>query len=163
MNARELPRRDYEALKERTKELTKRFATLDEASRITCGRTDPARLSRFGNPHEHGMFAPIDIIADLEAHIGEPVVTALLADMLGYVLVPKKAAKGSSDIVQLLGNVAKESGEAIACLATLAIPDAQTPEAIQRALREIGEAQAVTAGAEKVLSEIEDRLVPRRS
>lgn len=161
MNApRELPRRDYDALKDATKELVKCFDSLEAAASIT--RADPARLSRFGNRHEQGMFAPIDVIADLEARLGKPVVTAILADMLGFVLVPKEEAKRRPDLAQHVGSVAKETGEAVSALAMLIDPAARTPQNIAKAQREIREAEERLAGADQVLDALASNVTPIR-
>lgn len=159
-DVRELSRREYEALKGATKALVKSFGSLEEAAGVT--RSDPARLSRFGNVHEKGMFAPIDVIADLEARLGRPVVTTILADMLGYVLVPKEDARRTPDLVQHVGMLAKESGEALSSFAVLADPVNRTPQNIARARQEIREAEEVFAGAEQTLDAIEDNIVQIR-
>jgi hypothetical protein len=158
--ARELSRREYEALKGATKALVKSFGSLEEAAGVT--RSDPARLSRFGNVHEKGMFAPIDVIADLEARIGRPVVTAILADMLGYVLVHKEEARSRPDLVQHVGCMGKETGEAVSAVASLIDPAARTPQNFAKAHKEIREGQEALAEAEEALNAIEGNVVSLR-
>lgn len=161
-SARELPRRDYDALKDATKALVESFANLAEAVEVTGGRSDKARLSRYGNRHEEGMFAPIDVIADLESRLGKPVVTAILADMLGFVLVPKEEAKRQPDFAHHVGSVAKETGEAVSALAMLIDPSARTAQNIAKAQREIREAEERLAGADQVLDALAGNVTPIR-
>jgi hypothetical protein len=151
--ARELPRRDYDALKEATKALVDGFASLQEAASIT--RSDPARLSRFGNRHEEGMFAPIDVIADLEARLGTPVVTSILADMSGFILVAKGEVRQQPDFLTHIGCVAKETGEAVSAVAEIVSAQGNQAQKIAKARREIRDAQAALAGAESDLSRLE--------
>lgn len=158
--ARELPRRDYDALKDATRLLVEGFSSLAEAASIT--RSDAARLSRYGNRHEEGMFAPIDVIADLESRLGKPVVTAILADMLGFVLVPKEEAKQRPDLAQHVGSVAKETGEAVSALAVLIDPATRTPQNIAKAQKEIREAEERLAGAEQILDALGGNVTPFR-
>lgn len=92
---RYLPKRDYDALADATRDLVshpKVGGCSRAAADITRG--DAARLSRYGNRHE-SMRAPIDVIADLEAAAGQPIVTSVLAELAGFHLVPKQRAEGS--------------------------------------------------------------------
>jgi hypothetical protein len=142
MNAeRFLPKRDYDRLADATHRLVnheKVGGPSRAASEYT--RSDPARLSRYGSRHER-MRAPVDIIADLEAAAGEPVVTTILADLQGFHLVPKCGAGQSVDFTRHLGAVAKETGEAVSALA-VAIADGEvTPQEAQDCIAEAEDAQ----------------------
>lgn len=100
---RYLPQRDYDRLAVATHQLVdhdKVGGCKRAAQDITRG--DAARLSRYGNKHET-MRAPIDVVADLEAAAGEPVVTRVLADLAGYHLVPKCVA--SADRADVLNHL----------------------------------------------------------
>lgn len=104
MNARQLPQRDYDRLKDATAELVEAAGGPKLAASVT--RADPARLSRYGNRHE-AMFAAIDMIADLEAEVGQPIVTRVLAELSGYQLVPSKSSAADPEhLARHLGEVA---------------------------------------------------------
>ncbi|MEP9376174.1 hypothetical protein ABLE91_05630 [Aquabacter sp. CN5-332] len=36
---------------------------------------------------------PVDVVADLEQDVGRPIITEILADLAGFVLVPKAQAE----------------------------------------------------------------------
>jgi hypothetical protein len=115
MNTRNLLGDDHLVLKAAYRDLLKAAGgPVYAAQNIT--RTDPARLSRYGNPNEQ-MFAPVDVIRDLEAHVGEPIVTRVLADQAGHVMVPKKAATRSVDFDQHLACIAKELSDLVGGIA----------------------------------------------
>lgn len=80
----------YAALKGAFRDLVQAAGGNVRAARVS--RADGGRISRYGAPHE-GMHAPIDVVADLEQDIGDPIVTRQLADIAGYVLVPKAQAE----------------------------------------------------------------------
>lgn len=56
---------------------------------IKIGCTTNMMLSNYGNPNNEDCFAPIDVVADLEAEVGTPIVTCKLADLMGFDLVPR--------------------------------------------------------------------------
>jgi len=111
--ARYLPLRDYLTLKAAVRRLVRICGGPHAAAAIT--RSDTSRLSRFGAPSE-AMQAPVDVIADLEAEAGAPLVTRALADLSGYLLVPVPAAAAGEIGPGELGALAKEAGEAISRL-----------------------------------------------
>lgn len=69
-------------------------------------------IGRYLRPHEP-HFAPVDIVADLEADTGCPDVTRVLADLAGCILIPKPPTAGDAQWARELGALAKECGEAL--------------------------------------------------
>ena len=123
--ARQLPARDYLALKAAVRDLVTAAGGANRAAELT--RSDAPRLSRYGSPHE-AMHAPLDVIADLEAEAGAPIVTAILADMQGFNLVPQTAiSKPDASISLSIGEAAKDFGAMISELA-VALADGNLTE-----------------------------------
>lgn len=90
MTHRQLPSRDYEALKAATHRLVEMCGGPASAAQGVSRVASKGTLSRYGStaPEHAETFAPIDVIADLEADCGDPVVGRALAGIAGYVLVP---------------------------------------------------------------------------
>jgi len=94
--ARFLPQRDYLSLKATFRRLVILVGGGNEAAAQT--RVGQQALDRYGSvsaEHED-RFAPIDVIADLEAACGEPIVTRKLAELAGHVLSPLPSHVGGS-------------------------------------------------------------------
>lgn len=143
MNTRNLLGDDHLVLKAAYRSLLKAAGGPTYAAQEIT-RTDPARLSRYGNPNEQ-MFAPIDVIRDLEAHVGEPIVSRVMADLVGFVMVPKRAATKSVDFDQHLACIAKELSDLVGGIAQAKADGTITPaeiEAIKTQIREGYEALA---------------------
>jgi len=97
MNTRYLARIDYDRLKKAQDELIKHPEVGGPKAAAEVTRVDPARLSRYGSPHETTN-APVDVIADLEAKANAPIVTRILADLHDCDLVPRdRSLKQQSD------------------------------------------------------------------
>lgn len=158
--ARLLPARDYQALKAATRDLVSTAGGPNRASTITRGA--PSYLSRYGLAHEQ-MFAPVDIIADLEAECGTPFVTRMLADLAGYDLVPKAEASASADrLTSHLGDVARTAGGVMSSLAD-AIGDGQLTEDERRAIdSRAAETETELAELRRDLSSTPVVSLPRR-
>ena len=152
--ARYLPARDYAAIRERTGALVEAAGGCVAAAHDT--RVGAPWLSRYGNPHE-SAFAPVDVIADLEARSGEPVVTRKLAELAGYVLVPVATAGGARDLMRHLSVISKEGGDAVSGLAA-ALADGKVDDAeAERVGRELGEAIAALAHCRSALQALAGR------
>lgn len=74
----------YARLKAATRKLV-RDAGGCEYAETRVGKT---KLAEYGAPNMPDRFAPVDVIADLERSVGEPLVTRELAAQAGYDLVP---------------------------------------------------------------------------
>jgi hypothetical protein len=121
-------------------------------------RTDAARLSRYGNPNEQ-MFAPMDVIRDLEAHVGEPIVSRVLADLAGFVLVPKKAATRSVDFDQHLATVAREMSDVVGEIVAAKADGTVTPNEIKSIRTQVRESQEALADLDADLERAENSVV----
>jgi len=97
---RAFPACSYMALKAAFRRLTKTVGGQESAASIT--RVDYQRIGRYGRAHEP-MFAPIDVVADLESDAGCPMVTRAMADLQGYLLIPKPPTTGDAQWVEHLG------------------------------------------------------------
>lgn len=111
--ARTLAEAEYLCLKAAFRRLTKLAGGQESAASVT--RVDFQRIGRYGRPHEM-IFAPVDVIADLESDAGRPEVTRILADLAGYVLIAKPPASGNAAWIAQMGALAKEAGEALSRL-----------------------------------------------
>lgn len=147
-------RNPYLLLKAAVRDLIAAAGGNVRAARVS--RADNARLSRYGSVSE-STHAPIDVIADLEQEVGEPIVTRILADLAGYDLVPKAAAApGGAAFIRHLGDVAQSSGrllsdlgEAVADGTVTAAERARLHGTVRRAQTELAELDAdLDAGRE---------------
>lgn len=161
---RELPRRDYVALKKAFRELVERAGGPQLVATRTRGNA--SLLSRYCAEHE-AMFAPLDVVADVEAIVGEPLVSRLLAEMSGQTLVAKSAAgQHAETFASHLGAVARATGEAVGALAALA-EGVAGPTAAMPCLKALRDAQQTYANAEqdvqRVIAEAPFTLVQKRA
>ncbi len=110
--ARYLPKRDYDGLKAVSRDLVEAAGGSKRVCELT--RACPSRLSEALAPQCDERFLAIDQVADLEADCGEPVVTRVLADMIGCDVVTRDAPKSRASIRALIAAVTKESAEVTA-------------------------------------------------
>jgi hypothetical protein len=153
MNTRNLLGDDHLILKAAYRSLLKAAGGPSYAAQEIT-RTDPARLSRYGNPNEQ-MFAPMDVIRDLEAHVGEPIVSRVLADLAGFVLVPKKAATRSVDYDQHLAAIAREMSDVVGEIVAAKADGSVTPAEIKRIREQVRESQEALADLDADLQRAE--------
>lgn len=149
--ARYLPQRDYARIKAATRGLVDATGGPEAASHIT--RFDKGRLSRVGALHE-GAFMPLDVVADLEADCGQPIVTRALADLAGFWLMPKPGTRvpERADWVAMLGGIGSAAGGLIGELSDALADDGKV---------DAREAKAIRAGlieAQRVLNELDAAL-----
>ena len=111
-----LPRRDYLRIKAAFRELVDMVGGQTAAGRIS--RPGQQWIGRYGStdPEYATCFPPADVIADLEAQCGQPVVSRELAGLAGYDLV--REAPETASILQTFGKVAAASNRTIAQIAT---------------------------------------------
>lgn len=90
MEARTFGKDTYKRLKRRTDQLIDSCGGLVAASAET--RAGKSSLANYADSREHGaatnLWAPIDVIIDLEKAAGEPLVTKEMARLAGYDLIP---------------------------------------------------------------------------
>ena len=63
-------------------------------------RVREAALSKAASPHEDAFLA-LDVVADLDLDVGDPIVTAELAALQGFRLVPVEAEPAAPDVRDL--------------------------------------------------------------
>jgi hypothetical protein len=155
MNMRQLPSREYAAVKAAWRELVDLCGGPNQATKYT--RVAASLLSRYGAAHEE-MFAPIDVVMDLEAQVGEPVVTRVLADIAGQSLVTKPEARPATDFVKHLGEVGHDTGDVLSNFSA-AIADGKVDEKEASALLvKVREAEESLAELESALEEKIDNV-----
>jgi hypothetical protein len=76
--SRILPQSTYLSLKAATRRLIGMAGGVEHAET----RVGKSNLSDYGNPFKLEFFAPLDVIADLEASVGEPIVSSVLAQII---------------------------------------------------------------------------------
>ncbi len=106
MNIRQLAAADYLQIKAAFRRLVKRCGGVEAAA--SCTRADPSRLSKYQNPDDP-MFAPIDVVADLEAEVNEPIVSDLVNTMCSESRIastPEDPSKHCHALTKELGDVA---------------------------------------------------------
>ncbi len=105
------PRRDipqqHRSLKALFRVLIARCGGLDAAA--TCVRVGRSQLHNYCDMNSD-QFAPIDVVAELEAVAGEPLVTADLARRAGCILLPV-VGEGDGLLAQDMAAIAIEIGD----------------------------------------------------
>lgn len=141
-SARQLPDRDYQALKAATRQLVNSAGGTVAAAAVTRG--DHQNISRYGSAHPDNVdrFMPIDVLADLEIECEQPVLTKELARLSGHLLVPvPKVVRSGTALGMITAKALKETSEVFVALA-----DA------------MGDGRVCLADAEKIGREIDDAL-----
>lgn len=151
MPARQLPALDYKAVKAAFRLLVQEAGGPVAAAKIT--RVSDTMLSNYGNPNNEDCFAPIDVVADLEAEVGTPIVTCKLADLMGFDLVPRNGPDKLEieHIGRHLGDVSSAMTETIRSMAD-AMADGRLTAIEMRRMRE------AAAAAHTQLSELDRDL-----
>lgn len=117
ITARELPARDYEALKSASAELNQAAGGVREAAKHTrVGHQYLSKCASLRDDHET-LFHGIDVIADLESASGRPIVTDALAALSGHVLVHlPEVAKSNTPLGKITGEAMRETSEVFSAL-----------------------------------------------
>ena len=115
---RPLPESSYAGLKTATRRLVAATDGIEAAASIT--RVGKSQIERYTSPH-HPDFMPIDVVADLEAATGQPLVTEALARLAGCALheVEPNASHpnpliGIASLARHTGEVARDVAAALA-------------------------------------------------
>lgn len=109
--ARTHTRAVYLQIKAATRKLIETVGGLAFAEEAT--RVRKSKLSEYGQPHQEEVFMAADVIADLEAKAGDPVVTRALARISGHCLVALPSVAADENFVSRLGHVSKDCGAVI--------------------------------------------------
>lgn len=102
-----------EGLKTGVAVLLKRVGGLEAAASAT--RVGVSKLSEYQSRRMEDRHMPVDVVLDLEAIAGEPLVTAALARAAGYRLVRIEAGE-TGDVVSPVQAVTRDAGELAAQL-----------------------------------------------
>lgn len=117
LNTRQLPASDYAGLKTATRVLTKAIGNQCDAAQAT--RVGQQAISTYASTSDDhsDVFAPVDVIADLEAECGQPIVTRKLAELSQHELVPlPELLRDGKGLEQISGAAVKEAGEFLSVL-----------------------------------------------
>lgn len=147
MKARQLPANDYAGIKAATRRLIAEAGGAVDAARAT--RLDHQGISRFGNSHpDHDeRFMPADVIADIEAECGQPILTRKLAELSGYLLVAVPVAGRSGAVLgAVTAKALKETSDVFVALGEGLGDGAICAADAERIGREIDEAMSKLAG-----------------
>ncbi|MDF1627000.1 MAG: hypothetical protein P1U84_12015 [Parvibaculaceae bacterium] len=121
----------YQALKTATRSQLGRFGKQENAAEALS--TVQSAVSDWTNPNRMDRFMPIDKALDAAALTGSPDVVIAMARELGYVLVAVPEIRGDGVLVKRLGEMAKETSEAITAIASaIAIDGDIKPDEITR-------------------------------
>lgn len=121
----------YERLKGAARDLIGAAGGPRRCQGITRGTE--SLLSRYGARQEE-VFAPIDVIADLEKDAGEPIVTKLLAEISGHLLVPIPTSQSAANWFGHLSGVLTGGSQVEVALSD-ALADGRIDVAEAKALR----------------------------
>lgn len=105
----------YLQIKAATRRLMETVGGLAFAEAVT--RVRKTKLSEYGLPQAAEVFIAADVIADLEAEAGEPIVTRELARIAGHCLIELPVVEEDENFIARLGLVSKDVGLVINRLA----------------------------------------------
>lgn len=143
--ARLLSEHAYRRLKAATAEALR--ATPDGSAAAFAPRTRVnERTLRLYADHSSELFAPLDVVADLEAATAEPVLARVLADLSGCVLRRKHVDGETSALAAI-----KETGEATAAIAALALSGAWGLDEVRAARAAVNDALVALASLDAAL------------
>lgn len=155
--ARYLPKNDYLGLKATFRRLVVLVGGGNEAAAQT--RVGQQALDRYGSisaEHED-RFAPADVIADLEAACGEPIVTRKLAELSGHVLVPLPVVQGSTArLDQVTGKALMEVGQVFTRLGEARADGVICDNEAAALKREIGEAVTMLLKLDRAIDAVSE-------
>ncbi|MCB1516104.1 MAG: hypothetical protein KDJ19_00595 [Hyphomicrobiaceae bacterium] len=107
---RQFGQEQYRALKTAFRMLVAEMGKQTYAAEVT--RVEQAAISKYGAPHDFEHFPPVDVVADLERHSGDPVVTSLMAQLQGGVFV-KLPTGGMGEVELSLAQCSKEFSDVV--------------------------------------------------
>ncbi|SEM88663.1 hypothetical protein SAMN05192583_1406 [Sphingomonas gellani] len=105
------------------------------------GKSTLARYYALG-PADEECFAPVDVVRDLEALVGEPMVTRVLVTMAEGIFLPQPTAPARrGDLLSMLADAAKEHSDLT-----------------QKLCASLADGHLDAVEAERVLAEIDDNF-----
>jgi hypothetical protein len=111
---RTLPERDYLAIKGAFRQAVKLAGGPKLFAQTTRGT--PSHICDWGSPDHMDRWPPADILADVDAEAGDPIMARTLADLAGFDLVARETKAMGTDCEQF-GGIARKTGETLAILA----------------------------------------------
>ncbi len=99
----------YLGLKNATRELTRSAGGQKVAA--FASRVSQQAISDYGNINALSVFMPLDVIADLEKSVGEPIVTKALAELAGCLLIQLPKEDGGDTLSREAGESAQRFGQ----------------------------------------------------
>lgn len=143
MDARTFGKDTYKRLKRRTDQLIDLCGGLVAAAEET--RAGKSSLANYADSREgvvgSALWAPIDIIADLEKAAGEPLVTKELARLAGYELLPMATSDGKLDPLSDHCHHAILMGRATEVALQMDADDVRTPDELAAYVNALTEAR----------------------
>lgn len=112
--SRYLPTSDYLKLKSAFRRLIKHCGGYEAASEAT--RVAYQTLQKYASSEHPEIFAPADVVADLEAVADNPIVSEVLARLNGFVLVRAGGAETGQQLATAKQDATAKCGAAIAAL-----------------------------------------------
>jgi len=107
----------YAALKSATRGLIRATGGLENARAVT--RVSVPHIARYGDVKDMTAFMPIDVVLDIEAALGEPIITRELARLQGHVLLSLPAVQGDDGPWgKEIGEIARECGDVLSAAGT---------------------------------------------
>ncbi|MEQ9518471.1 MAG: phage regulatory CII family protein [Parvibaculum sp.] len=120
----------YQALKTATRAQLSRFGKQENAAEALS--TVQSAVSDWASANRMDRFMPVDKMMDAAALTGEADLLRAVASELGYTLVAMPRVEGDGVLVKRLGQMAKETSEAIAAIANALATDGDiTPKEVR--------------------------------
>lgn len=138
---------DRRALKTASRLLVSDLGGVDAFS--SCTRATRSMASEYGNPASD-RFIPVDVLLDAETIAGTPHVTATLARLLGYALIPVEP-RAAGDLSVALAEIGRDVAALFATAALALAHGAPTEQERQELQRELSEVGRVVAEASQLL------------
>ncbi len=147
--ARTLNTEQYNRLKVSTRMLMRNMGGVESASNFT--RVQHAQLGAYQNINKPEHFAPIDVIADLEHEIGDPVVSKALCAMAGGYFMPATFYGDQPVFATHLAEIGKEVSEVMQAAGTALTDGTISKGEAQDLISEIDDAINALASARSYL------------
>ncbi|NVP56064.1 hypothetical protein [Mycoplana rhizolycopersici] len=113
-------------------------------------RVREAQLSKYGSLGDDENFMPLDVVADLERVLGDPMITAQLAALSGFRLVPDASGTRPLTMAQV-GAVADTKGKLLSALIAALLDNHVDPHERRELLPLVRNAIAQLQDLEKAL------------
>lgn len=101
--------REPASLKEAQAALVAACGGLDAAAGLS--RVRRSQMARYTDPADDDTNMPADVVAALQLHCGQPIVSRFLDLAVGFVAVPVPKAESHDSLMKYLATIGKEQGE----------------------------------------------------